>query len=198
MSDSSVRLFLATPLDEAAHDVLHGFYTQRDTFSDLRHLKANWVSPANWHLTWHFIGNTPKASLPALMQTLSTALDGAMETAVLFESITLWPNHRRPNLLVWLGQPEDDALNHNIIRIRSCFPEFSEEERFTPHITLARFKPMPKEKRSLPPPKTIQLPQTGLPPTHRWPIRKICLYQSTLTPQGAVYECLFTWPLMPR
>lgn len=194
MESGKLRLFLATPLDDGAFEALHTFYRERDAVTLLPSLKASWVKPENWHMTWHFIGDTPSGILPEIEERVSVALAGAPGTGITMGKIDFWPNARQPRLMVWLGESGNRVVADVVSRIRGCFPESAEDRPFKPHITLARLKPVRGECGSGNPGR-LQLPPSLCPPPCQWTLRRIGLYQSTLTPQGAIYHCLRTWTL---
>ncbi len=150
---------------------------------------------ANWHITLAFLGEVEDS----ILETLGPALE---RTAAEFEPFPLrleglgaFPNPGRPRVL-WVGATGPGvetlkALHGAVARAAKecgCPPE---DDRFSPHVTLARFKPGRGPSPDLRP----------LVARHKeWSagsleVARIVLFASRLGPQGPSYSPLAVAPL---
>lgn len=192
MPPHALRLFIATPLDDSPAEVLAPAMAQLQTLSHLEDWgKLSWVPPENRHITWHFIGETDPSRQSEIQERLEQALAVKRALALTLDSLEIWPDVKRPRLLVWRGREAraEDPVGKMAAAIQSCFPESLLEHRsFIPHVTLARFR---REKGGSP-----KLSLSGIPALFSpWTVSNIQLVHSTLTPQGAVYQTLSAWSL---
>jgi 2'-5' RNA ligase len=100
---------------------------------------ARWVPEENFHVTLRFIGEVGEASFDDIVAALSTVTVAAFDLAV--AGMGHFERKRRPTML-WAGVDANDNLLQLHDRIESAlrragFP--SEERRYEPHVTLARF-----------------------------------------------------------
>ncbi|HEX9078784.1 MAG TPA: RNA 2',3'-cyclic phosphodiesterase, partial [Desulfuromonadaceae bacterium] len=104
------------------------------------------------------------------------------------------PDRRRPRVL-WVGLEPEPLLSSlaSLVRtaVQACaIPQ--EERPFSPHITLARLKfPVAREVAAfLDQPRRLDVPPVS--------VREFILFQSTLTPKGALHTAIGSFPLLPR
>jgi 2'-5' RNA ligase len=175
-------------------------FQQLEAFYNNRHQAwpepnpVRWSTPAQWHLTWAFLGNVQESYLPEiqarLLESLS-ALSGATDLPSLqLDQLAIWPSPNRPQTLVWTGPTDQPPVQALARSIQSRLLSAEQAARpFRPHITLGRFKNPPKGR--------LLLPESfALAPTC-WQIETLHLYQSHLEPTGARYEPLLSWPEPP-
>ena len=72
------RLFLAADLNPAARDrirdIVEALQDRIGTSRGDRSLKLAWVSPANWHVTMHFLGGVDDQRVSTLLDVLAKSL----------------------------------------------------------------------------------------------------------------------------
>jgi 2'-5' RNA ligase len=149
---------------------------------------ARWQSDAQLHLTLRFIGEVDRhaaqdidAALAAIHQPrFEIALSGAGA----FE-------RRGVPAALWAGVTPHEALKalHKKIDQATVRAGLEPERRaYVPHITLARLKPGAGTIRDF-------LAGAGGVSSASFEVRQFALYESRLTPEGAVYTPLETYPL---
>lgn len=180
----ALRLFLAIDIPSFAKEKI---VEVQNRFKSLN-LDAAWVKPSNIHLTLRFLGNTDPGKLPEIKQRLDERLSSLTPFPVSLGETGVFPNTRNPRIL-WIGlrDPENklDPL-HKIIEDtveRIGFPP--EPKKFAPHLTLARIKSR-KGSRLI----EQEISKIGRVNSDSLEVTGVRLYQSRLTPQGAVYSIL--------
>lgn len=184
-----VRVFIAIPIPSALQEQIH-----QETKRLRRQLDrglVRWVAPQNVHLTLKFLGNTPIAKLDALKENLATEAAKINPFEIAVRKLGVFPNLSRPRV-VWIGVEDSGKLSslHRCVQtITSQTGSVPEKRRFSAHLTLGRV-------------------QRGICNKGRGQIRKVIeespvydfggvcvdsvhLFQSELTPKGAVYRSLF-------
>lgn len=171
------RLFISIPLSDS---FIHAFSSVGKAHS----LKGiRWISAANLHLTVHFLGETAEAEIPALIERLKGCVTKQLLFELDFLEVCFAPpgNQKRMVWGVFKGSENFKAL------VKRVMGESSSRE-VIPHVTLARIRnPKMIEK--------IVLKQPVLPPGETLSISKIELQSSTLTPSGAHYHIIQSFPL---
>lgn len=194
MAEAAVRVFIALPLSPDAKRYLAE--VQQEVQRAIGGPGVRWVNDAGMHLTLKFLGDTPTSRLPAVEQALRQAAQGAHAIPLHLTELGAFPNPRRPRVL-WAG------LGGQIAQVQRLFQELEEHlsaARFpketrplSAHITLGRVADIiaPDALRRL----TVALAHTPpFDPAPAFSIEEVILYQSTLTPRGAIYKALATAP----
>lgn len=150
---------------------------------------ARWVPAEQIHLTLAFLGEVEVAGVMLLDKELGRIQLPAF--SLCFSGTGCFPGRHRPRVL-WIGVEPNQHLQTLAAVVREavlacCIPQ--EERPFSPHITLARLK--------LPPSREFdsfldQHQKQKLPP---FMVREFTLFQSRLTPQGAVHIPIKNYPL---
>ncbi len=173
------RLFVALDVPESVKDMLQEI---RET-ADLR--GARWTKRPTWHITLHFIGDAAIAPVDDALSALSTDTQAAAFHLAL-NGLGVFPKRGRPRVL-WAGIDAPPALAtlHRLSGEALKTTGYQPEARaYHPHITLARFKSEAPGKQYL---ERYLASQASL-KSEPFPVHHITLYESTLTPEGAVYE----------
>lgn len=186
MSTERTRLFVAARVPEDRLAALDASVEPLRT----KLVNARWTSVENQHLTLKFLGSTPVDRLDAVSQTCGMVASGYEPSELCFTDLGAFPSRTRIRVL-WMGI--DDAAN-NLARVAADldrafeslgFP--SEGRDLTPHLTLARFKlPIPL-KSGFP-----SIDGTGI---QSFRFEELTLFRSHLSPKGARYEVVETFPL---
>jgi len=181
-----LRLFIAVDVPE---DVKAELSAALARFRD-RIPGSRWTRSEGWHVTLKFLGTT----WPRLMDEVSAAVRSAAEAGGAFETkltqMGVFPSARRARV-VWAGLSDPDGRFPSIVQRLDDLLEddFAPEERaFTPHLTLARFNP-PRDIREFAP----DLVGASV-ASERFPVDRLVLYRSHLSPAGARYESLLDAP----
>ncbi|VFQ43650.1 RNA 2',3'-cyclic phosphodiesterase [Desulfoluna butyratoxydans] len=175
--ESMCRLFVGIPL---ATGVRRHLLAARKALA-VPGNAVRWVPEANLHLTVKFIGAVPCGRVDGFSQGLARVLAGWPALAARVDGLLLLPGARRPRVVaagVTGGEP--------LLQLAECVEEWAlgegvarEKRGFTPHVTLGR----------------VRNPGASLPGLARgrimplaWEMDRVCLYESRLTPTGAVYR----------
>ena len=159
-----MRLFIASPVS------FYSYAGVKEDFADI--IEGKWVGEENLHLTWVFLGEVrDEKPIIEKMQNV-TPLECEADIA------ELGYFGRPPR--VFFAKAEAKPLYDKAREFKSVGFELY---RFKPHITLCRIKKINdyrayKEKLKSYREKVLGVIQP-----------EIALYQSTLTPEGAYYQC---------
>lgn len=150
---------------------------------------ARWVVAEQIHLTLAFLGEVEEAGVERLNSELARIQSGEFELC--FSGTGCFPSRHRPRVL-WIGLEPQPRLDELAAKVRAALfacgiPQ--EERPFSPHITLARLKLSPSRELDA----FLDHPQKNK--FHPFRVREFILFQSRLTPQGAVHISLRSFPL---
>jgi len=165
-----MRLFLAFPLPV---DIVECVEAMQTRLKD-----KNLRLPESPHLTMKFLGDVDEEKLDVLKATLATIKHPTCE--VRLGAIGAFPAASKPRVL-WVGvEPVDLLMRLHADAERALKGMFPPDEKFHPHITLARVKSdidAPTVKRIM-----------AIPVEPReFEVDRLVLFRSVLTGQGPVY-----------
>lgn len=189
LSSDTARIFIALALPNAV---------QQHCVRLIGKLKSGINTGVRWevgekiHITLRFLGDTPVASLPLLIDSLNTLPQKHAPIVLRLAGLGAFPDWRSPTVL-WLGIEPHTALEqlHRDLEQRLAGMGIPKDKRkFHPHLTLGRIN------RNCPPEafRQIQLAgqQTGQSPYNDFHARHVVLFQSTLQRSGSIYQALHT------
>jgi len=176
-----MRLFIAIELPDDVKKVLARLR------ADIR--GAHWVPVAQLHLTLSFLGEVDDVAAKSLTSELAQIQAPGFDLG--FAGAGSFPNQRQPRVL-WVGLRPEPLLANLAALVRSAvlschIPQ--EERPFAPHITLARIRQPIKQPITA----FIDLCQRHELPS--FSVRGFILFQSRLTPQGAIHTPLSSFSL---
>ena len=147
--------------------------------------RASWVHADRMHLTLLFIGN---ADEPLERRIVSAFAEPVQQAPfdIAFDGLGFFPPHDPPRVL-WLGIRDGADQLRAVQRAVVKRLELA-EERFTPHLTLARFRDRVARTKL----KDIVTVAASAGPSR---IDRVTLYQSRLSPAGSTYVPLAEAPL---
>lgn len=180
-----IRLFVAVSIPRGHLEAIAGATAPvRERFPGGR-----WPAVENQHVTLKFLGSTPAAVLPDVEDVCTEAAASAAPVEVRLGPVGSFPSATRMRVL-WVGLEDEAGM---LPRVATALDEgfvplgFRVEKRgFTPHLTLARFKAPVRVTEPLPEIATPELPP--------FTIDAIELFRSHLSPKGARYEVLRSFP----
>lgn len=152
---------------------------------------VRWVQPSGIHLTLKFLGPTDARTVPEILAGLVASLQGAQAPVLSLSGLGTFPNNRNPRVL-WAGVTgELDILENLYGRVETLMVGLgwsAERRPFRPHLTLGRVR----DRVSSADRKKIgtAIWRCSIPTLAPWRPNVIRLYQSELTPQGAIYTNL--------
>ena len=184
-----MRVFLGIALPEACRAAI------REAVAPLRADPApvSWVATENLHVTLKFIGEVSKDHLAGIGDALAGVAGRFPAFSLEAEGGGAFPGTRNPRVL-WVGFREPlelvGELQENMENALSGAGFPREDRPFHPHITVGRARGV------LPPAwgdrfvRVLSGRRFG-----EVPVRSITLYESRLSPRGAVYAVLRSFPL---
>lgn len=151
---------------------------------------GRWSPPENQHVTLKFLGSCPANRLEDIAAAVGL-VTAAHETASLrVAGLGTFPSRRRARVL-WAGLEDQSGLLQSLADglddVLTPLGFEPEKREFTPHLTLARWRtPIP-----------LHEPLPDLPPDvlETFNVEAVELFRSHLSPTGARYEMLRSWPL---
>ena len=188
-----IRVFVALLIPDESRTVLSG---AMDRLQSQVPTGVKWVNPRGIHLTLKFFGNINSAWKEPVLEVMGDVGRQAAPFDLRLSSLGVFPNERQPRVL-WSGVNGDmealAELQEDVERAMLDLGFRREKRRFNPHLTIGRVRAsVGKAARQ-------QIGQvmsaTDLGPVDSWTVDSIHLVQSTLTPQGAIYDSLGSAPL---
>lgn len=180
-----MRLFVALELSEDIKRQLGAF--QRELAARLGHPSVRWVKPEQLHLTLLFLAERPAEQLSRIEAVLQRAARQNSPFTLETQGFGAFPSLKRPSVL-WVGVGGDLEALHSLQRhvaLELAWLGLADDKRFRPHLTLARVKGL-----------SGALAVAGVtPPSLPWPITRLTLFESTLSPHGARYRQLKAFEL---
>ena len=176
--EKPVRLFVAASVPEGELVWL------REETRALRERwpNARWAPLENQHITLKFLGSTPPDRLPDVLAACASVAGGIEPSELALEGLGVFPSRSRARVL-WAGLRDPAAtLTRAAGELDDRLEPLGypvEKRRFTPHLTLARFRD---------PVRVDALPD--LPVRPPCPLEGFGLWRSHLSPRGARYEQL--------
>ena len=148
--------------------------------------KIRWLPPENYHLTLFFLGEIESAILSGLQFALERKLESTKAVPLTISAITPFP-FSRPRIAAALVEHTAELLRlqsdvANCVRKYGITPE---RRRFVPHVTLGRLKPRAGKTVDF---KVRNILLSGI-------ADSVTLFQSELTPDGAIHRALAEIPL---
>lgn len=180
-----MRLFVAVPLSESAKAAVDAVQARLD--------QGRLVPEENWHITLAFLDDQPSDVLGDLDMALGAIRARAFEIS--FAEAELRGGRKAD--LAWLNVADAPELTDLQRAVRGAVHLCGialPRARFRPHVTLSRFG------RASAPSQTRLAGWLADINPHRagpFPVEAFGLYQSTLTPEGPVYDELARYPLAP-
>lgn len=187
VAQGEIRSFLAVELSKEAREEASRFVSHiQSDFPNFR-----FIPSANWHLTLHFLGETPLERLEILKVHLHEGLKEMKPFTIALDGFGAFPDFKKARLL-WLGVRGDleplERLKKELDRILKKLNFAIETRPFHPHLTIGRLKG---------PLRSISLTSH---PVFRGvvinSINHLTLFKSVLLNQGAQYTPLETFPFV--
>ncbi len=153
-----------------------------------------WVAFNNLHVTLKFLGDLPRAVLPALAADLAAVAANADKFAMTATGVAAQPSARRCGLL-WVAFDDPEARYSALAKamglIAADHGVAQDTRTHRPHATLARARrPKPISQEALfAATRLLEHPSAAM------SVSCASLLASTLTPSGPVYEPIAVLPL---
>jgi len=149
---------------------------------------ARWVQLANLHLTLRFLGETSEQVLCGMVRDLRASVARFPLFTWDCRGVGFFPSARRPRVF-WVGVSNPPVslvrIHEEIEGIARRHGFEAENRKFSPHLTLARFREPRFDSRFAEIEKELRDHHFG---ASR--IREVVMYRSILRPQGAEHQVL--------
>ena len=175
-----IRTFLALELPQTVRNKLSVHAELISGHDKLQQIR--WLPKENYHLTLSFLGNVEYVLINSLQLKLEQILSSKQAVPFRFSEITPFPFSGTPKIVAAMLENSDELiqLQHNTVKCVRAFGISLEHKRFKPHVTLGRLKSRNRKSLAFQP---HQIFLEGV-------SEKVVIYQSELTPKGAVYTSL--------
>ena len=184
MTTTAVRLFVAINLPPSERQAIHrATAALRDAAGTV-----TWVAPECIHLTMKFLGEQPPESVTRIRDALDAIARRFQPFRLDVGGLGAFPHLRAPKIF-WMGiasEPKLELLHHDLEVACEALGHEVDARAFRPHLTLGRVRGRPAYLFDL-------LPEDAGGP--KFPVRHVELVESTLTPDGAVYETVGAFAL---
>ncbi len=173
-----MRLFVAIDVPESIKE--HIAFLQRTIIYPGNHLRL--IHPKNIHLTLNFLGE--RKGTKEIIEQLHEISFHPFNLQL--SGIGFFPTKENPRVM-WVGLEDNKDLFELQKKIDRLF---TPKKSFKAHLTIARIKNHIKEEEII---KLIEEADKLQVKSLNFRVKSFKLYQSTLTPIGAVYEVLETF-----
>ena len=189
-AEKNIRAFLAV---EPPEEILQAVIRLQEMLKGKVSGRVSWTRPGGQHLTLKFFGDVSAEEVHSISRVVQNRLQSERALNLKIEKLGFFPDVRKPRVL-WCGTSgEVERLAALQKRLEADFAGigFPEEERpFRAHLTLARIKD-PREVSGVSEAMTRHATFSA----GDFTVGELVLFQSRLTPQGAIYTRLATFPL---
>ena len=190
-NDKPIRAFLACSPSAEVHGQIVSL--QETCKKQLPAGVVAWVKPEGIHLTLKFLGNISFAQKEIIQSLMPGTIKPISAFPLSVEGIGAFPTPSRPKV-IWTGlKGATETLLNLQKRIDKALAAigFAEEDRpFQGHLTIGRVK---KSQASKEIEKCLSLAQSFQ--GGQFQVDHLSLFKSNLTPDGAIYTLLHTFPL---
>ncbi|MBI5055953.1 MAG: RNA 2',3'-cyclic phosphodiesterase [Nitrospirae bacterium] len=186
-----MRSFIAIELSEAAIAALSGLQHElKKSGADVR-----WVRTEGIHLTLRFLGNIEDKDADKIVKIIEGTCKKYTAFNLELRGAGVFPNMKSPRVL-WVGVTGNGAfikLQQEIEDGMASLGFEKEDRRFTPHLTLGRFRSMSGKDALLNAIESHKESRLGV-----IEVRAVYLMRSDLSPAGAKYTRVAEIPLGSR
>jgi len=175
-----IRTFLALELPQTVRNELSAHAELISEHYKLQQIR--WLPKENYHLTLAFLGNLEYVLINSLKLKLEQNLSSIKAVPFRFSEFTPFPFSSRPKVAAAMMENSEELmqLQHNTAKCIRLFGISLERRRFTPHVTLGRLKSRSRKSLAFQPQQVFL---EGI-------SEKMVIFQSELTPKGAIYTSL--------
>ncbi len=175
-----IRTFIALEFSKTVRNKLSAHVEMISRHDNLQQVR--WIPEENYHLTLSFLGDFEYVLINSLKLELEQILSYYKAVPFRFSEIIPFPFSGTPKIVAAMLEQSDELmkLHHKTSKCFCAFGISLERKRFRPHVTLGRLKF--RSKKSI----TFQPQQIFLEGVSK----KVVIFQSDLTPKGAVYTSL--------
>lgn len=185
----SLRLFIGIELDDSIRKIVEQAHAHLKTVDT--HFK--WTTAQNAHITLKFLGNVSADKVDDIKSRLNKISRQTSPSQFELTEMGAFPKPQMPRI-IWLGVKQEKTWMEDLagkIDESLAEMEFQKEDRpFHPHVTIARVKTGKNRTALCEAIESFSVGQQA-----RQSVSHFTLFQSTLTPQGPIYQNLQNFPL---
>jgi 2'-5' RNA ligase len=189
-AEKNIRAFLSV---EPPEDILRTVIRLQERLKREVSGRVSWTRPGGQHLTLKFFGDVSVDDVDAIGQAVQDRLQSGSAFNLKIEKLGVFPDARKPRVL-WCGTSGDveklAALQKQLEADFALIGFPLENRPFRAHLTLVRIKD-PREVSGV----REALNKHAAFSAGELSVRELILFQSRLTPQGAIYTRLAAFPL---
>ena len=189
--EKNIRAFLAI---EPPEDILLSVRRLQEALKRDVQGRLAWTRPGSLHITLKFFGDVSADDVRQISQAVQNRLQARWSANLKIEKPGVLPDARNPRVL-WCGTSGDveklATLQKQLEADFSLIGFAGQGRTFQAHLTLARIRD-PREVSGVDSALTGHATFSA----GEFPVRDLILFQSKLTPQGAIYTRLASFPLM--
>ncbi|MCP4137924.1 MAG: RNA 2',3'-cyclic phosphodiesterase [bacterium] len=179
------RLFIGLPIEGDESSGMEQVSEMLGEYGGI--LKA--VPRENFHITLKFLGETAPELAESIIEDFSAVSMGLPPVEYRLKGLGYFGKPGR-NAVLWTGLESDKTSVRQIERIQQIIEDFSagygfkkEKRRFTPHLTIARLK----KNKTIPEKLLKDIQESTGTVYYESAFKRVVLYESELTRQGAIY-----------
>ena len=185
-----MRAFIAIALNQELHTDILLLQRRLDKYD----LAIRWVNPTNMHLTLQFLGDINNQELKTILSSLADAVNSHQSFSLSLSGIGVFPDLCCPRVMwagIEKGKKECISLQKDIEGSVNRIKVKKENRTFSPHLTIGRFitkNHKPDIGRIIEKERNFHLKALA-------PVNAIMLFESILTPKGAIHKIVEKFPL---
>jgi 2'-5' RNA ligase len=189
-SEKNIRAFLAI---EAQEDILQAMSRLQEKLKREISGRISWTKPQGQHLTLKFFGDISTEDVKNICSAVQNRVTSEPSLNLKIEKLGVFPGARRP-LVIWCGVT-GDVENLSVLQ-RKLDSDFSgigfpsENRPFRAHLTLGRIRD-PSGLTGI----SEALTKYSAFAAGEFNCKELILFQSRLSPQGAIYTKLVEFAL---
>lgn len=148
---------------------------------------VKWVRPQGIHLTLRFLGNVSLELIEEIKNVVGQLVKAHQGFEMKITELGAFPKVEHPRV-IWVSVEEKGQVAKLVqdLEERLIHLGFLREKRpFKPHLTLGRVRSAHNREQLKKLLRSITFPQKSM------QAESVCLFKSTLTPQGAIYQPLY-------
>ncbi len=187
-----MRLFVAIDLTPEIRTALAALIDELQPLTSV----VRWVKPEGMHVTLKFIGEVPEGKQEAIRACLEQ-VHTATPVEIEVRDVGFFPNQRQPRVF-WVGIAATPNLAELAAQVETALAALGiprEKRAFVPHLTLGRIRPAPEAARGLGQLREKMATLAARSFGHLT-ATEFHLYQSKLSPKGAEYRKLVSFPFV--
>ncbi len=189
-AEKNIRAFLAI---EPPEEILQTVLRLQEKLKNEVSGRISWTRSGGQHLTLKFYGDISAEDVDSISQAVQNRLQSGWTLNLKVEKLGVFPDARKPRVL-WCGTTGDveklAALQKQLDADFALIGFPKEDRPFRAHLTLARIKD-PRDVSGV----GNALTKHAMFSAGEFSVRELILFQSKLTPQGAIYTRLAAFPL---